>query len=92
MKKKSVDDILAELQQAIDDATETDLQRWRQKLTGAPLAACENASLTPANVAEALETIVKNRAAIKYLFSILLTCCVKKLSKPTRMSALVWKI
>ena len=82
MKKKSVDEVLAELQQAIDGATETDLQHWSQKLAVVPLIPCDNAVRTPANVAEALETIVKNRAANKYLFSILLTCCVKKLSEP----------
>jgi len=82
MRKKSVDDILAELQQAIENATEKDAQGWRLKLASAPLAACDNSVRTPANVAEALETIVKNRAANKYLFSILLTCCVKKLSEP----------
>ncbi len=82
MKKKSVDNILAELQQAINGATEPDSQRWRQKLASVPLSACAAAVQTPANVAEALETIVNNKAANKYLFSILLTCCVKKLSEP----------
>ena len=82
MKKKSVDEVLAELQRAIDAAAETDSQRWRQNLAGAPLAACNDAVRTPANVADALETIVNNKAANKYLFSILLSCCVKKMSEP----------
>ena len=57
---------------------------WQNKLSSIKCAVPNDATFTPVTIDLALETIVKNIPSSKYIFSIVLTACVKKIVDPTQ--------
>ncbi len=77
-----IEKALNEIQKSVGKATQTQAQRWRQELALQPTASSENAKVTPPTIADAVETVVNNRSDNKYIFSIILTACIKKIVSP----------
>lgn len=80
--KPSSKNILEKLEDQVQKATESTVASWRGILASTKTAPAKDARVVPATIADALETIVKNSHGNKYIFSILLTSCIKKLLTP----------
>lgn len=70
------------LQQILEKADSKYIDNLKKKLEGVKTTPCSDANHTPPTILDAIETIVDNIPDNKYLFSILLTCCIKKLVDP----------
>lgn len=81
MSKSTADEILNKLNEIVEQQAK-ELAGWREELAGIETVHCEGGRIVPPTIFEAVETIVANKSANKYLFSILLTCCIKKLFSP----------
>lgn len=55
---------------------------WKTELSKFECSVPENANFTPATIDLALETIVSNIPSSKYIFSIVITACIKKIVDP----------
>lgn len=74
--------LLETLQKKVVHASEQDINTWKNELERAKTVPCASAKVTPPTVKDCVETIVRNKASNKYLFSILLTAAVKKIVDP----------
>jgi DNA (cytosine-5)-methyltransferase 1 len=75
---------LRRLQLRVERANDDKLRALERELSAATTVACADAKNTPANILDAVKTIVNNKAANKYLFSIAVTCCLKKMVAPAQ--------
>jgi DNA (cytosine-5)-methyltransferase 1 len=82
--KKSEADILEELETSVAHMTLSTLKRLQRRLSSAKTPRCKDAETIPPTILDAIETVVNNASSNKYLFSILLTCCVEKLADPAQ--------
>jgi DNA (cytosine-5)-methyltransferase 1 len=78
------EEILERLHSAVTKADKKEIKIWLNKLADAKTVACENSNIVPPVISFAIETIINNTSENKYLFSILLTCCIKKLLSPSQ--------
>jgi len=81
MSSNDAAEILAELHAEVEK-DDVALLSSRKKLSKVALTKCKNAQHVPPTVLDAIETIVENKSANKYLFSILVASCVKKIIDP----------
>lgn len=83
MNSKSADEILTALH-AVAASGGPKIEASKRKLAETAIAKCKNARKMPSSIFDAIETVIDNKPANKYLFSILLACCIKKLLEPTQ--------
>ena len=83
MSNKDAEEILVELHAEVEK-DDFALLNSRRKLSKVALTECKNAQHVPPTVLDAIETIVENKSANKYLFSILVASCVKKIIDPNQ--------
>lgn len=83
MSNKDTEEVLVELHAEVEKGGSAVLAS-RRKMSQVTLAKCKNAQYMPPTVLDAIETIVENKSANKYLFSILVACCVKKIIDPSQ--------
>lgn len=81
MKDERAEHLLLKLHEQVKNASLNEVNAWTTKLA-ASTTPCKNAKLVPPTILKAVETIIENKSANKYLFSILLACCIKKLIDP----------
>jgi DNA (cytosine-5)-methyltransferase 1 len=75
-------EVLKKLHAAVEKNDPLIVQAVKQRLAYHPTVSCENPKMVPPNILKAIETIIDNKSANKYLFSILLACCIKKIIDP----------
>jgi len=67
-----------------EQLSQGDASEWKSKLSNFKCQIPDSSVYTPATVDKALETIVKNIPSSKYIFSIVLTACIKKIVDPNQ--------
>lgn len=83
MNNKSAEEILTALH-AVVVSSNSKIGASQRKLGKTAIVECKNARKMPSSILDAIETVIDNKSANKYLFSILLACCIKKLSEPAQ--------
>ncbi len=75
---QSLENLHREVEGLVDDTA------LKEQLKNVKVEECKDAKNTPETILDAIETIVNNISSTKYLFSILLACCIKKLISPAQ--------
>ncbi len=74
--------ILQRIQTRLERVQIPEVKVWEAELLAALTVACKDAKHIPKTILDAVRTLVDNKGSNKYLFSIAVTCCVKKLAVP----------
>lgn len=75
-------DLLNQLHQEVENAKDDEIYLWRKELGSQKTAESNGSVDVPETILDACETIVNNRQHNKYIFSIVLTSCIKKALDP----------
>src|SRR4051812_36152250 len=82
MPDKDPLEVLQSLQIEVAQASPERISLWEKELSRWKTPLSEGAKLVPPTARDAIRTIVDNVASNKYIFSILLTAIIKKISSP----------
>ncbi len=74
--------ILEKIHQQIENATDETVASWRKLLGSSSVKSESKSTNTPTHILDACETIVNNKPHNKYIFSIVITTCLKKIIAP----------
>lgn len=80
--EQKISQILSTIQEEIENSIEDDVHSWRRTLSNSKTKVGGNADKAPETILDSCETIIINKPHNKYIFSIVLTACLKKILNP----------